>query len=66
MDYKVKRIGGPRNVLSVWAGIIPECQSDIYNLAAWANDQERKLLGLHCGQQLDRSRHYAWAKEILS
>lgn len=29
---------------------------------AWANDCERKLLGLHCGQMLDRTRHREWAK----
>lgn len=61
----VKVIGGSRRVFAVWAGHIPERQGDIYALAAWANEQERKLLGLHCGQMLDRTRHLAWAERKL-
>lgn len=58
-------IGGERRVLCVNAGHIPVEQSRIFALAAWANDQERRLLRLHCGQMLDRSRHLAWAKAAL-
>jgi hypothetical protein len=61
----IKTIGGERNILAVWAGNITERQSDIFALAAWANDCERKLLGLHCGQMLDRRRHLKWAEAIV-
>lgn len=48
----------------VWfghAGIIPLRESTRNALAQWANDCERRLLGLHCGQMLDRRRHKRWA-----
>lgn len=43
------------------AGNILAKQSAINAVAQQANDWERKLLGLHCGQMLDRTRHKAWA-----
>ena len=56
---------GDRQVNWVWAKIIPERDSKVFALAAWANEQERRLLGLHCGQMLDRSRHHAWAETMV-
>lgn len=47
------------------AGKIPFRQSAVYTLTAWANDCERKLLNLHCGQMLERSRHRAWAERLI-
>jgi hypothetical protein len=56
---------GTARIHWVNAGRIPERQTKMYALAAWANDCERKLLGLHCGQVLDRKRHLNWAEGIV-
>lgn len=55
-----------RQVIHVHGGKIPFQQSRIYAFAQWANDCERKLLGLHCGQMLERSRHMDWARKIVA
>lgn len=47
------------------AGRIPDRQSQINELAGWANDQERKLQRLHCGQVLPRERHRMWAEQEI-
>lgn len=47
------------------AGRISKRQSAIYATAQWANHMERKLLGLPCGQALERSRHVAWAERVV-
>jgi hypothetical protein len=44
---------------------VSERESKICAVAAWANEQERKLLGLHCGRMLDRKRHRAWAETMI-
>lgn len=54
-----------RKVFFVNAGVIPIRESAVNALAQWANDMERKLLGLHCGQMLERSRHRTWAASAL-
>lgn len=52
-------------IAHVHAGKIPFQQSRIFAFAAWANECERKLLGMHCGLVLDRTRHMAWARKIV-
>lgn len=54
-----------RSVRFANAGNIPIEQSASNALTQWANDMERKLLGLHCGQMLDRQRHCEWAANAL-
>lgn len=53
-----------RQILHVHADKILFAESLVYAWAEWANDCERRLLGLHCGQMLERSRHLAWAKRM--
>lgn len=64
-EPSIKIVGGKRRVLAVNAGHISERATAVFAMAAWANDQERKLLGLHCGQMLDRERHLAWAETVV-
>jgi len=47
-------------------GKISMCQSAIYATAEWANDMERRLLRLGCGEMLDRTRHLAWAEKVVA
>lgn len=54
-----------RKVAFVNAEHIPLEHSAINALAQWANDMERGLLRLHCGQFLDRARHREWATRSL-
>lgn len=53
-----------RDIMVASAGIISPLESKVNAYAQWANDCERKLLGLHCGQMLPRERHRNWAREI--
>lgn len=48
-------------ICAVNAGHIPLEETMVNALAQWANDAERRLLGLHCGQMLCRDRHRQWA-----
>ena len=57
---------GNRFVPHGWNRTIPERDSKVFALAAWANEQERKLLGLHCGQMLDHKRHREWAEGVIA
>ena len=54
-----------RSVKFVSHGNIPIEQSAVNALTQWANDMERKLLGLHCGRVLDRQRHREWATDAM-
>jgi len=54
-----------RNIRPIYNDKIPRRQTDINALAEWANTCERKLLGLHCGVVLDRTRHREWAERII-
>ena len=53
-----------RDIMVANAGIISPLESKVNAYTQWANDCERKLLGLHCGQTLPRERHRNWAREI--
>lgn len=46
------------------AGVISVQESAYDAVVEWANDMERKLLRLHCGQWLPRDGHRAWARSI--
>jgi len=48
-------------VFGVTAGKRPLDQAAQHTLTQWANDCERSLLGLHCGEILNRARHASWA-----
>lgn len=43
---------------------ITDCAA--WHIASIANDRERRLLNLHCGQMLPKARHNAWAAEKVA
>jgi hypothetical protein len=47
-------------------GHISKRQSAINALAQWANDNERRLCGLSCGDVLPRDRHRTWAEQVIA
>lgn len=54
-----------RRIFYVNAGNITAEESARNALAQWANDCERRLLGMTCGYVLPRERHKVWAEGAL-